>query len=315
MKYLVLLALMLPAFSQKILKVKDDNVLISNDDIELESGKKYYLETDSGESLIGVYTNGSSESGYVARILEGDLSEGDRITSHRKKKISGGSMASGPFKKFRFGLHGGVNLTSMPGSCEETTAGWCDDNFDSSVDSEAGLAFQGGLILQYHLSSKLAINAKISYNLFTSTIKDEVPTGATTTGPFEAQTDYSTISFQPTIKYYFISALFASTGIRLHMPMSLTSQTVDTSNGETFGTEADLLDEQTYTANGLAKPGMYLDIPLNVGASFNLGKLKLEPNFTYYFPLSTVLETDAAVTDGKIDIKLGSMAFNLDVLF
>ncbi len=313
MKYLVLLAMMLPAFSQKILKVKDDNVLISNDDIELESGKKYYLETDSGESLIGVYTNGSSDSGYVARILEGDLSEGDRITSHRKKKISGGSMAMGPYKKFSFGIHAGVNLTGTNTSCEDVTAGSCPAT-DSSTD--AGLGFQGGLNLQYHFSQKLALNAKISYNIHKFSSELATPTGAATTGPFETQGEYSTISFQPTIKYYIMNALFASTGVRVHMPMGFTSKGVDTSNGEIIpNSEVDILgldDAQLATA-GLAKPGMYLDIPLNIGASFNLGKIKLEPNFTYYFPISAILESDSTAFNQTA--KLSSMAFNLDVLF
>jgi len=301
MKYLILLVLTLPAFSQKILKVKDDNVLISNEDLDLESGKKYYLETDSGESLIGVYTNGSSDSGYVAKILEGDLSEGDRITTHRKKKVSGGSMASGAFKKLRFGVHGGVNLASSTNSYE-VTSGTApeDDTFDASM------GFQAGVNAQYNLNAKMGVNLKLSYNIHKFSQEGAV-------AEQESQVDFSSVSFQPTLKFHPIKFAYVFTGVRVAMPMSITQKTVDTESGEIIGEEVDLkaladLDDDSEIS------GMVLDIPLGIGFNFDMGKISLQPNFTYYLAMSSWGSSDDG-TGNTSQSKMQTLAFNLDVLF
>ncbi len=308
MKILMLLVLAIPAFSQKVLKVRGDTILISNDDIELEEGKKYYIETESGEALIGTYTNASTGSGYVAKILDGEVAEGDRIAKYTKKKIGGGSVSrshSGPYKKFQWGFHGGLNQFGTK---------TVDGNGKTLEESDAELGFQGGLVLQYNINEKFGINTKLSYNTFKASKEDK------TTIPGQVITDYlslSTITLQPTATFRVVKFLDVFAGVRVGMAMSLVQTTEDANGNElpiyNGKTEFDALDEQNQKLGKFEVSKIGLDIPLGIGLNFDLGNISLRPNFTYYLPLGALVES----TDPNdvYETTYSNMAFNLDVLF
>ncbi len=301
MKIFIILLMAIPAFSQKIIKVRGDNILISGDDISLEEGKKYFIETESGEALIGTYTNASTGSGFVAKILEGDVAEGDRISSYRKKKVGGssGSSIARSGKPFQFGIFLGAN--QMSGKTVEQDSG------EEISSTDAGTGFQGGAIAEYNFSPKVALNTKLGYHV--TTTSGELTIGGAT---FTRNTDLSFVALQPTIKFRFSEMFNVFAGVRAGMAMGFTQNTED-SNGNPVGQEVDLLDEATQTAGNFEVASFGLDIPLGLGVKFNLGNLTVEPNFTYYLPIGASIENNG-VTPAQ-EVLLSNMALNIDVLF
>jgi len=317
LKILICLLLPLTLFSQEVLKKKDDKVMISSVDLELEQGKKYIIQSDSGEAEIGVYKNRSGGN-YVAKVLSGDLNVGDRINSFARKSStttsvseSISSSSSHMYEKYNFGIHLGANYS---GGTNTSFAGVQVEKHDS------GLGFQGGLVFDYNFNSSMTLAMKLSFNVYENTSTE----GAVLIGGAgsELETRATTISVQPRFKYKFLSNskghkfAYGFLGARIGRALSMTG-TITNPSTPTTPIRIDYLDENDpiVLASQIEAEKTLFDIPLGIGMNFKLNtsanSLIISPNFTYYLQVKDLIR-GAAPGDG---FRVTTMEFNLDILF
>ncbi len=313
MKILILLLLPLSLFSQEVLKKKDDKVMISSTSIDLEQGKKYVIQSNSGEALIGVYKN-LSGGNYVAKILEGDLNVGDSIDSFAKKSTttysSSNSITSSTgkiYQPFNFGIHLGGNYSGGTDT-EETIGSSVETKFDS------GIGFQGGVVFDYNFNPSMSLSTKLSFATYVNTLDNIDGLGT------NQENKSTTISIEPRFKYKFLSdsvgykLAYGFTGVRIGKLLSM--ETIATNPAVASPTKFDFLDDQTAAALNTKVADILIDIPIGVGMNFKLKSLTntlvISPNFTYYLQVGDITEHINGSSGG---FRVSTMAFNIDVLF
>ncbi len=314
MKILILFLLPLTLFSQEILKKKGDKVMISSADIELVQGKKYVVQSDSGEALIGVYKN-LSAGNYVAKVLSGDLNVGDRIDSFARKSSStyssSGSSSSSItsstgkiYDPINWGIFWGTNYSGGTAT-DEVTAGEFEE-----TKHDAGLGFQGGVVLDVNFNPSMTFSTKLSFATYRNTVDNF--DGLGTNGEFKT----TTISIEPRFKYKFLSNsmghrwAYVFAGARIGKALS--AELIATNPLAPAPQKVDLLDD---TQNqGVEVSSILVDLPIGIGANFKLGRINsliLSPNFTYYLQVGNFSE-GPGLND---KFKASTMAFNVDLLF